>query len=129
MTALDANIIVRYIVQDDPNQFAQARNLIRGTLCFIPDTVILETAWVLQSVYGIGQEKIVAKFSAVFGLPTIHVSDPDRLKQTLAWYADGFDFGDALHLATCQRLSDLKTFDQQFISRAAGKGTCHVTRP
>lgn len=108
------------------NQFAKARDLIRGALCYIPDTVILETAWVLQSNYDIDTGEIVRKLSALLGLPTIRVNDPHRLRQALTWYADGLDFADALHLAACQHLSDLKTVDQHFINRAAGKGTCIV---
>ena len=126
MTALDTNIIVRYITQDDPNQFARARDLIRGTLCYVPDTVILETVWVLKSIYGNAAGDIVTKLSGFFGLPTIRVSDPKRLKRALTWYTQGMGFADALHLSSCQHLSHLKTFDRQFIKRAAGKGTCVV---
>ena len=126
MTALDTNIIVRYITQGDPNQFARARDLIRGTLCYVPDTVILETVWVLKSVYGNAAGDIVTKLSAFFGLPTIRVRDSECLKRALTWYIQGMDFGDALHLSTCQHLSHLKTFDQRFIKRASGKGTCVV---
>ena len=59
----------------------------------------------------------------------MRLRDPYHLKQTLTWYADGLDFGDALHLAACRHLSDLRNFDQQFNNRVAGKGMCLIKRP
>ena len=126
MTAIDTNIIVRLIARDDPSQYAQARDLVGSTICFVPETVLLEVAWVLKSGYGASRPQIHAELTAVLGLPNIRVTDPERIRKALQWYAEGLDFGDALHLSTCQYLSRLKTFDQQFIKRAAGKGTCAV---
>ena len=129
MTAIDTNIVVRLIARDDPSQYAQAKDLVGSTICFVPDTVLLEVAWVLKSSYGASHAQIHAELTAVLGLSTIRVADFERIQKALQWYADGLDFADALHLATCQHLSDLRTFDQQFIKRAAGKGTCVVEQP
>ena len=126
MTAIDTNIIVRLIARDDPSQYVQAKDLVASTVCFVPETVLLEVAWVLKSGYGASRSQIHAELTAVLGLPNIHVTDPERIRKALQWYAEGLDFGDALHLSTCQHLSHLKTFDQRFIKRAAGKGICAV---
>jgi len=39
------------------------------------------------------------------------------------------DFADALHLAHSDPLERLKTFDQRFIKRAAGRSSCTVEEP
>lgn len=52
MTALDTNVLVRLIARDDPDQLEQARTLVQAGACFVPDTVLVETAWVLRSSYG-----------------------------------------------------------------------------
>ena len=54
MPALDTNVLVRYIVQDDAAQLAAAKRLIgrcvaQGSTLFIPVTVVLELEWVLRS--------------------------------------------------------------------------------
>ena len=126
MTAIDTNIIVRLITRDDPSQYVQARDLVGSTVCFVPETVLLEVAWVLKGSYGASRSQIHAELTAVLGLPNIHIADPERIRKALQWYAEGLDFGDAMHLSTCQHLSHLKTFDRRFIKRAAGKGTCVV---
>jgi predicted nucleic-acid-binding protein len=56
MPALDTNVLVRYVVQDDETQLAAARRLIRksvgeGQTLFVPITVALELEWVLRSSF------------------------------------------------------------------------------
>ena len=60
MPALDTNVLVRYLVQDDAAQFAAARRLIRRCVAddatlFVPVTVVLELEWVLRSSFGFGK--------------------------------------------------------------------------
>ena len=129
MTALDTNIIIRLITQDDLVQFKQARTLVASSVCFIPDTVLLEAVWVLRSIYHANRTQIHQELTTLLGLPNIRVAHPERLLKVLEWYADGLDFADAMHLADVQHLAQFATFDQQFIKRAAGKGTCEVTKP
>ena len=129
MTALDTNIVVRLIARDDPVQLAHARDLVARTTCFLPDTVLLEAAWVLRSSYGASPRQIHAELLAVLGLPNVRVADAARLRQALAWYADGLDFADALHLASAQHAEAFATFDQHFIRKARGKGSCPVRAP
>ena len=57
MPALDTNVLVRYLVQDDPAQFAAAKRLVgryldEGLSLFVPLTVVLELEWVLRSNFG-----------------------------------------------------------------------------
>ncbi len=57
MAALDTNVLVRFLVQDDAAQGEAAARLIRngiraGTPLFVPVTVRLELEWVLRSAFG-----------------------------------------------------------------------------
>jgi predicted nucleic acid-binding protein len=54
MLALDVNIIVQSLTGDHPRQAARARELIEGQDVFEYATVLLETEWVLRSVFGFG---------------------------------------------------------------------------
>lgn len=129
MIAVDTNVLVRMIAQDDPAQLAQARRLLATSACFLPDSVLLETAWVLRSSYGGTRAQIHAELTTVLGLPNVRVADPERLHLALQWYSEGLDFADALHLASAQQATAFATFDRAFIRRAADKGSCPVCAP
>ena len=126
MTAIDTNVVVRLITQDDEAQAQLARNLVESTICFVPETVLLESEWVLRSVYGATAAQIGAEFLTLLGLANVRVAHPDLIHQALEWYDDGLDFADALHLAASQEMDSLATFDKTFASRAKQKGDCPV---
>ena len=70
MASLDTNILVRYLVQDDGQQFALAKKLIRAALragktLYIPITVMLELEWVLRSSFGFDKEQIINTMSSL----------------------------------------------------------------
>ena len=52
MLAVDTNVVVRYLTGDEVEQFAKAKALIDGEDVFVCTTVLLETEWVLRSLYG-----------------------------------------------------------------------------
>ena len=68
MAALDTNVLVRFLVQDDAKQGLLARELIRSTLAkgeplFVPVTVMLELEWVLRSNFGFDKAQIIFAYS------------------------------------------------------------------
>ena len=52
MRAVDTNVVVRYLTGDQPEQAARAREVFRAGQVFVSTTVLLESDWVLRSVYG-----------------------------------------------------------------------------
>jgi predicted nucleic-acid-binding protein len=129
MTGLDTNILVRFLTRDDKPQFAKAVALVRREPAFIPDTVWLETEWVLRYAYGFDRIAVSKAFRDLLGLPGIHVEDPNRIVLALEWHAAGLDFADALHLAASQETDAFATFDKAFVRSAAGLGRCRVVEP
>ncbi len=51
MIAFDTNLFVRIAVNDDLKQAELAEQLLDSNEVFVPRTVLLETEWVLRSVY------------------------------------------------------------------------------
>ena len=51
MIAFDTNLLVRALVADHAEQVAIVRQLIARDIVFISRTVLLETEWVLRSIY------------------------------------------------------------------------------
>ena len=65
MKAVDTNVLVRFLVKDDAEQaqqvysvFKQAEN--QQQRLFVPILVVLETIWVLQAVYRVEDQDILA---------------------------------------------------------------------
>src|SRR3954469_11093410 len=67
MLAIDTNLIVRYLTGDHPRQSVKARAVIDGEDVFVCTTVVLETEWVLRSVYGYDAVKVCAALRAFAG--------------------------------------------------------------
>ena len=130
MIAVDTNIVERLLVADDPLQHAASTRLFQEHEVLVPDTVVLETEWVLRFAYRFEPAQVVRGLRGLFGLPNVHTAQAAAVAQALRWHeADGLDFADALHLAQCQHLDTLKTFDRKFIQRAAALGACRVEAP
>lgn len=118
MIALDTNVVVRFLVNDDAIQARRARTLIDDHNVFIAPTVLLEAEWVLRSAYGFSQREILKFFRALLGLPGITVGEPSRIDSALNRYREGLDFADALHLAFSTDAEAFATFDTKLRRRA-----------
>lgn len=129
MLAIDTNVIVRYLTGDHPKQSARARDLIRAEDVFVGTTVLLETEWVLRSVYGFGTGALTKALRAFAGLPRVTLEDPAVAAQALDWMEAGLDFADALHLAKAEHCDAFISFDQRFARLANRVATVKVRAP
>jgi len=129
MNGVDTNIIVRFLTGDDPGQSETARAVIKKPDIFLAETVMLETEWVLRHAYGFEIASIHDAFIKLCGLPNVILPNPHRMQIALQWYADGMDFGDALHLAASQACGTFFSFDRKLIRKAEGRGQCKVKEP
>ncbi len=129
MIAVDTNIVVRLLTQDDEQQYYQSLKLFQEQDIFISDTVILETEWVLRFAYKFAPNDICRAFRNLFGLPNVQINDANLMAQVLQWHENGLDFADALHLADGQHCSVMYTFDEKFIRGAKNLTQCQVQQP
>lgn len=120
MLAVDTNVIVRIVVNDDPDQARRAVALFEQERIFISKTVLLEVEWVLRFSYQLPREVIAATLRKVAGLCNVVVEKPDEVSIALDWHEQGMDFADALHLASSSRAERFATFDQKMM-KLAGK--------
>lgn len=129
MVAVDTNILVRFLVKDDLEQFQRAEQLLQTHDIYIPDTVLLETEWVLRFAYRLPPDAICQGFLLLLGMENVNVRDPFTIKQALDWFEQKMDFADAWHLALSQACANFATFDDKLIKRAQGKGACQAFEP
>jgi predicted nucleic-acid-binding protein len=112
MHAVDTNVLVRLLTNDDPEQTRRAAALFKKETIFIPKTVLLETEWVLRRLYRLDRNVVVNAFRKLSGLANVEIEQPLVIIQALQWCEEGMDFADALHLASSQRASKFATFDE-----------------
>jgi predicted nucleic acid-binding protein len=116
--AIDTNVIVRYLTGDHPQQSRKAKALVDSEHVFVCTTILLETEWVLRSVYGFTPGEVAKALSAFAGLPSVTLEDAAMIAKALDWTARGMDFADALHLAKSQGSEAFVSFDRRFARTA-----------
>ena len=128
MRAVDTNVVVRYLVEDDADQSRRARAIFEGGDVFVAMTVVLETEWVLRSVYGFTPTQVCAALRGFAGLTRVSLEDPGLVATALDRMAHGLDFADALHFGRADDCDAFVTFDRKFIkaARTAGLKTVRV---
>jgi len=126
MHAVDTNVVVRYVTNDDPKQSPVARRFIDAHQVRASWSVLLETEWVLRSAHKLTRQRIVYIMRQFAGLPTVNIDEPERFAQVVDWFEHGMDFADALHLANCGDGEALATFDRKLAAAAHKLGACKV---
>lgn len=126
MVAVDTNVLVRLLTRDEEEQFQKAAALFIQHDVFIPETVILETEWVLRYAYKFESSAICDALTRTLGLPNVKTDRPSVIAQAITLTLQGLDFADALHLTSSQECTRFATFDTAFIKRAKGLTTCRV---
>lgn len=121
MIGLDTNVLVRYIVQDEPAQSAAATRLIERQCTgeapgYVSVPVLLEMVWVLTGAYGYDKAVVIPVIRQVLRTAEFAVEDRQIIWAALRDFASGTaDFADYLiahrnHARGCARTC---TFDRR----------------
>ena len=129
MIAVDTNVLVRLLIEDDPDQAKRAAKLFGENEIFIPKTVMLETEWVLRHAYGIDKNGILKAFQRLIGLSNLKMEDPQTMIVAISWYGDGLDLADALHLASSREAEKFATFDKSLFRKDGQLSSLHLIAP
>lgn len=120
MPALDTNVLVRYIVEDDAAQLATARRLIsrcvnEGLTLFVPVTVVLELEWVLRSSFGFPKDEVLLALAGLLSAAELSFESERAIEVAVQLFRQGVaDFADCLHIALAAQAGEqpLWTFDK-----------------
>lgn len=102
MIALDTNVLVRFLVEDDPLQTKQASALLQRGIdedatFYVPDIVLCEVVWVLSTSYRVPRQEIIGHLRKLLHASHLAFSSPERLASALDAYSIGKgDFADYL---------------------------------
>jgi len=120
MPALDTNLLVRFLVGDDPARFALVKRFVEEAAeddeLFVPLTVSLELEWVLRSRYGFDADTISTTYHRLLETRELSFQDEASLERALGLFDERLaGFADCLHLAiamTGDRMP-MTTFDRK----------------
>ena len=109
MIAIDTNVLLRYLLDDDAEQSPKAKQLISSDQkILITDIVLIETVWTLRGArYGFKQETLVRVINALFDQSNLFYENGQVVWRALQDYAQApvikvngkkkqADFADAL---------------------------------
>ena len=98
MTGLDTNVLLRYLVRDEPTQAARAtRELERDERFLVGSIVLCELVWVLEVGYGFPRRDIVATIEKVLATAQFEIEDKDVALAALDDFRQSSaDFSDCL---------------------------------
>ncbi len=121
MIGLDTNVLVRYVVQDDPAQSALATKLIETGLSqdspgFVTSVTLCELVWVLADCYAADRTKISTVIEMLLATRQIRVERADLAWRALrAWQSTAADFSDALigEIVVAHEGEKVVTFDRK----------------
>jgi predicted nucleic-acid-binding protein len=120
MIAVDTNVLVRVVTNDDRLQARRALRRMQSDRVWISRTVLLETAWVLRHAYGLDAIAIGRTLTMLADLPTVELEDRAGVLRALAWHGQGMDIADALHLASSGASEAFATFDGALVRLSGG---------
>lgn len=120
MIAIDTNVLVRFLTQDDPEQGPIARQFFAGLTVdhpgFVGREVLVELVWVLERAYRYSRKEIASALEGVLAAAELQVEASDDVGAVLHAYRDqGFGFGDLMIAAAGRRVGaeSLVTFDRK----------------
>ena|SRR5688500_17793900 len=102
MIGLDTNVLVRFLVRDEEDQFDRAQKIIRreaqaGTPVVVSHLVLLETEWVLRSRYKLGKAEILGAFSDLLSAVDMSFEEERSVEEALfVWKNSSAQFADCL---------------------------------
>jgi len=127
---VDANVFVSFFIDRNTAQHAAARALIQSAedgeiVAVVPQSVVFEVAYVVQSQYDITGERLATVVRGVTSFPGTQLVDECRWKHLLEiWPAQLSGLGDAVivSVATNTRCDAVATFDRKLANKLESFG-------
>ena len=78
MTGLDTNVLLRYLLRDEPARAARAaRELERDERFLVGSVVLCELVWVLESGYGFSRAEVAATLEKILATAQFEIEGKD----------------------------------------------------
>ena len=109
---IDANIILRYLLEDHPQLSEEAKKIIEDGAFALPE-VLAEVVYVLKGVYKVGRREIAE--TLIDFLDEIDVESQEAMCESLSIFSEtSFDFVDCILIARHRIVGDdVASFDKK----------------
>lgn len=115
---LDANAVLRFLLQDIEEQFQQVKNIVKRDRCYVTLEVMAEVCYVLEGLYKVSRKDIADNFRRLnYDVTILNV---DVFLRALEIYdkPPKLDFVDCLLYGyKMERGIDIVTFDKQLMKQ------------
>jgi predicted nucleic-acid-binding protein len=90
---LDTNVLVRFLVEDDPEQARRAKAVVQGAVdqdekLYVSNVVLCELAWVLDRAYGLERTEVASAVRGLLSAKHVLLEDADLVERALAAYGE-----------------------------------------
>lgn len=124
MIGLDTNVLVRFVMRDDPEQTELATGLIGS--CdpadpgFISIVTLVETGWVMSASYNVSRDGVAQAVQRLLAAKEVVLERESAIRRALGLVAKGADFADAViaEVGAETGCRETVTFDRSASQRA-----------
>jgi predicted nucleic-acid-binding protein len=113
---LDTNVLIRHLTGDPPAQARRATAFLsRADELLVPDLIVAEVVYVLESFYEIKRRRLAELVRAIVAFPAIIVADEPLLLRALEVYeVERIDFAEAYLIASAEAsgVETIASFDR-----------------
>ncbi|WP_422134117.1 PIN domain-containing protein [Endozoicomonas sp. ALD040] len=116
MEGIDTNVLIRFLVKDDLQQYQQALSLFIGMpKVYLSPIVLVETVWVLSHFYQVKRLRQCEILKAFICQQGVVTDDRQAVMAALDDYEQGYDFADAMigHYNLSHQCKKTWTFDRK----------------
>ncbi len=108
---LDTNLIIRFLVNDDPEKVNRVERLLtdKNNTNILLDTVVAEIIWVLSSYYSLNKSEVIEKIGALIHLDTIDCNAVLLNKALSIWEENNISYIDS-YLVAVAKLGNIPLF-------------------
>lgn len=115
----DTNLLVRFLVQDDAQQYQRAHAVFeQAQHVIIPTHVFCELVWVLAAAYKLETKRIAPQIRAILHSATV-IAKEDEIEAGLRMLEQGGDFADGINAYTGANMTRnaavFASFDKQAV--------------
>jgi predicted nucleic-acid-binding protein len=97
MQKIDANVIIRYMMNDHAEFSSKAKEIIEQNTVEVPVEVLCEVVYVLSGYYKIDRQNVSSKLKRFFELPQCTLTNREAILQGLDYFGNyNLDFVDCV---------------------------------
>jgi predicted nucleic-acid-binding protein len=130
MIALDTNVLIRHLVEDDRAQTQRARSLLHSHCsetdpAFVSFVTLCETIWVLEDAFGYHKQELLPILKQLLNAPELITENNEAALLAINDYEQGSaDFADYLIARTAEKHGAIPVYT--FDRKAAKHSLFHV---